>query len=454
MRKKLMMTMLVCSFALVCTLAFFAEDADAIPVFARKYGLSCNSCHTMFPKLTKMGVAFRERGFRFAAGRDDLDMQAGPGKNADLGDKAIVPSNFPFTLRTQILYSGAGPIEGVTAAGQVVPAMPGHQFGMLDGALIEDPATGRLVRNFKFGFGELGLISSGSYDNWFWWLDANQNGIGMLEGGYYVSDLLKIRVGRVQTNVGYGMTMMSRRPLGFGTVDAAIMNGGTMLMMGDGVAIHGTTDGDTGIGTAYNLAYFNYGKNTNLNNRLAQGVFARLAQEIMGDHIVGIYYYQAKNWSSDLMGGESAMYMNMMGVATPMTFTDVSRYGVDFAINYGEPLQAWGAFTFGKNRNAAGKTLKVKAFTVAGEWIFSEGLMIGGKWDYSQAELQMGGMPKFKPKATQHLTLYGAYQIAENVQAIASATRTSNLVTNAGMTLAGTTLQDFTTGLMAVDLAF
>jgi len=448
------MTAVVGAFTLVGTLAFFAKDADAIPVFARKYGLSCNSCHTMFPKLSKMGVAFRERGFRFDAGKDDLDMQQGPGKNVELGDKAIVPGNFPFTLRTQILYSGAGPIEGVTAGGAAVPAMPGHQFGMLDGALLEDPATGKLKSNYKFGFGELGLISSGSYDNWFWWLDANQNGIGMLEGGYYVNDLLKIRVGRVQTNVGYGMTMMSRRPLGFGTVDAAIMNGGSMLMMGDGIAIHGTTDGDSGVGTSYNIAYFNYGKNVNLNNQIAQGVFARVSQEIMDNHIVGAYYYQAKNWSSDLMGGESAMYMNMMGVATPMTFKDVSRYGLDFAINYGEPLQLWGAFTFGKNRNAAGTSLDVKGYTVAGEWVFTEGWMVGGKWDYAQTELQMGAMPKFRPAATQNLTFYSVYQIAENVQGIASVTRTSNLLTNAGMTLAASTLQDFTTAVFAVDLAF
>ena len=80
------MTLVVGSFSLVGTLTFWAKDADAIPVFARKYGMSCNSCHTMFPKLTKMGVAFRERGFRFAAGKDDLDSQDDRGKNFDTDD--------------------------------------------------------------------------------------------------------------------------------------------------------------------------------------------------------------------------------------------------------------------------------------------------------------------------------------------------------------------------------
>ncbi|MDQ6964800.1 MAG: hypothetical protein Q9M13_07770, partial [Mariprofundales bacterium] len=239
--RRSMMTLAVGAFTAVATLPLFADNAEAIPVFARKYGMSCNSCHTMFPKLTKMGVAFRERGFRFAAGADDFDMQNGPGKNINADDNAVIPGNFPFTVRTQLLFSGAGPLTDNAD----VPVMPGHRFGMLDGGLTNNSFTDKKA-NYKIGFGEVGIISSGSYNNWFWWMDANTvNGIGMLEGGYYVNDLLKVRFGRVQTNVGYGMTMMSQRPLGFGAVDAAQMAGGTMLMMGDGLSIQGTTNGDS-----------------------------------------------------------------------------------------------------------------------------------------------------------------------------------------------------------------
>ncbi len=448
--------------------AFWADDAEAIPVFARKYGLSCNSCHTMFPKLTKMGVAFRERGFRFEPGSDDLDMQNGPGKNIDAGEHAVIPGNFPFTIRTQMLFSGAGPI--VDSAD--VPVMPGHRFGMLDGALTQKP-NGQLVSNYKVGFGELGIISSGSYNNWFWWLDANTvGGIGMLEGGYYVNDLLKIRFGRVQNNVGYGMTMMSQRPLGFGQVDAAQMAGATMLMMGDGISIHGTTNGDSGVGTYYNVSAFTYGGNNtplqNGNTRLLAGsrstaFYARLAQELLDDHIIGIYGYRASNWASDVMGGEASMLMAMAPVgsatttATAMEFKDVTRYGVDFAINYGEPLQAWGAYTVGTNKSAAsGQNLKVKAATLAAEWIVSEGYMLGAKYDYSQVELQMSTAQSLLPSASSNTTLYGFAQIAENVQAFGSFTQSSNLVTDMSMAIGKTTAtqKTFKTGIMGVDLAF
>jgi hypothetical protein len=42
-----------------------AAPAFAIPSFARKYGTSCQTCHTIYPKLTPFGEAFRRNGFRF-----------------------------------------------------------------------------------------------------------------------------------------------------------------------------------------------------------------------------------------------------------------------------------------------------------------------------------------------------------------------------------------------------
>jgi len=444
--KKIMMTMVIGAFTFVGTLAFWAKDADAIPVFARKYGMACNSCHTMFPKLSKMGVAFRERGFRFEAGKDDLDMQDGPGKNVDTGDEspaAVFASNFPFTLRTQVMYSGAGPI----LADDGVVVMPGHRMGMLDGALVKDPVTGQWSTNRKIGFGELGLISSGSYDNFAWWIDANQNGIGMAEGVYYVNDLLKIRAGRVQNDVGYGMTMMSRRPLGFGAVDAAQMVGGTMLMMGDGISIHGTTDGDTGVGTLYTLSAFTYGKNVNQLNRTSNAVYGRLAQQIADDYIVGVYGYRATNYGSDAFGGENTMLMamGMPGATTAnvMQFKSVTRYGVDFALNYGEPFQIWGAVTLGNNRSTAlaNEKLDVRAVTVVAEYIVQDGLLFGLKWDQSRVDLKMGGNKKVSPKTTNNITAYALYQLAQNVQGFVTYTHTQNLVTSMGAMMGKTVVR-------------
>ena len=39
-------------------------SANAVPVFARKYQTSCQTCHIVFPKLNAFGEAFRLRGYR------------------------------------------------------------------------------------------------------------------------------------------------------------------------------------------------------------------------------------------------------------------------------------------------------------------------------------------------------------------------------------------------------
>ena len=41
-----------------------AEQAVAIPAFARRYDVECHFCHEGFPKLNAIGQRFNERGFR------------------------------------------------------------------------------------------------------------------------------------------------------------------------------------------------------------------------------------------------------------------------------------------------------------------------------------------------------------------------------------------------------
>ena len=46
------------------TVVFFTADAMAIPAFARKYQMSCTTCHAPFPRLKPFGEEFAARGFR------------------------------------------------------------------------------------------------------------------------------------------------------------------------------------------------------------------------------------------------------------------------------------------------------------------------------------------------------------------------------------------------------
>ncbi|MFZ5787727.1 MAG: hypothetical protein ACOY3Y_14905 [Acidobacteriota bacterium] len=50
--------------AIVSLAVFQAPSATAIPAFARKYQLSCSTCHAPFPRLKPYGEEFAGRGFR------------------------------------------------------------------------------------------------------------------------------------------------------------------------------------------------------------------------------------------------------------------------------------------------------------------------------------------------------------------------------------------------------
>jgi hypothetical protein len=63
----------------VLSILAWSAPASAIPAFARKYGTSCTTCHTIYPKLTPFGEAFRRNGFKF------------PGKDEDFIKQEMIP---------------------------------------------------------------------------------------------------------------------------------------------------------------------------------------------------------------------------------------------------------------------------------------------------------------------------------------------------------------------------
>jgi hypothetical protein len=113
--------------ALVALLA--GSRAEAIPAFARKYGMSCTACHVAWPILNQEGQNFRDNGYRFKLGKDDPVTQA--------------PTYVPLALRTTAAYqftrttnqpSDAGPITVQTGG---VPVPPGVDL-LTAGAIAPD----------------------------------------------------------------------------------------------------------------------------------------------------------------------------------------------------------------------------------------------------------------------------------------------------------------------------
>jgi hypothetical protein len=65
--------------------ALTPNKADAIPAFARKYGLPCSACHEAWPKLNEFGITFKDNGYQLMNERDSPIYQN--------------PSYWPITLR-------------------------------------------------------------------------------------------------------------------------------------------------------------------------------------------------------------------------------------------------------------------------------------------------------------------------------------------------------------------
>src|SRR2546423_6711950 len=71
---------------------FGTHEAAAMPNFARKLGVPCETCHTTIPRLNETGYKFRAAGFRLPEMIGKLDV-----KNFELGDY--------FSARIQARYN-------------------------------------------------------------------------------------------------------------------------------------------------------------------------------------------------------------------------------------------------------------------------------------------------------------------------------------------------------------
>ena len=147
-------TILIISAVIIC-LAF--EEASAIPVWARKYGASCTTCHVSIPKLNSFGEAFRFNGYRFPKETKDILEEApvplgGKPQEKQWPGNAIwpgeIPASPPLSIRTELDFNFSFNNED-----EIVFDLP-HEIYVLSG--------GNLGESISF-FLELLLIKDGSF---------------------------------------------------------------------------------------------------------------------------------------------------------------------------------------------------------------------------------------------------------------------------------------------------
>ena len=89
-------------------LSFCPPDTDAIPAFARRYKVSCTTCHAPFPRLKDYGAEFAGNGFYIPEEEKERDYVSG-------GDPLLwLNKTFPIAVRFEAFgqYDDGSEVEG------------------------------------------------------------------------------------------------------------------------------------------------------------------------------------------------------------------------------------------------------------------------------------------------------------------------------------------------------
>ena len=54
-------------FIFILAIVLFSENVNATSQWARKFGMSCSSCHTIFPRLNSFGEEFLKNGYQLVS---------------------------------------------------------------------------------------------------------------------------------------------------------------------------------------------------------------------------------------------------------------------------------------------------------------------------------------------------------------------------------------------------
>jgi hypothetical protein len=253
-------TLTVLTFIII---AFLANDIFAIPAFARKYNMTCKTCHSPFPSLKAYGDEFAGNGFQ-------LKDQDAPRYYVETGDEDLsLIRDFPIAVRFEgyVTYNVQNSELSDFTAPWILKLLSG-------GAITKDVAY-----YFYFFFSERGEVA-GIEDAFLMFNDLFSTELDFMIGQYQVSDPLfkrelrltfddymiyTIRPGYSNINLTYDRGIMFNYGLDIGTnINVQVLNG-------------------TGIGSTSSFRTFDNDKYKN--------VFAAISQDIGENFRLGVSGY-------------------------------------------------------------------------------------------------------------------------------------------------------------------
>jgi hypothetical protein len=282
-------------------------DVEAIPAFARRYKISCSTCHAPFPKLKDFGEEFAGNGFYIPEEEKERDY-------VTAGDDLLwLPRKFPLAIRFDAYILGQ---EGDTARADF--QIPWGMKIMSGGSVYKN-----IGYYFYFYLTERGEVS-GIEDAYIHFNDIGGVPFDIMVGQFQTSDPLMKR----ELRLTYEDYMAYRVSVGYSAINLTYDRG---FMLTYGIASTGTdivgilVNGNGKPIADEETKYFD-------NDRYKNGGL-RLYQSVGGYGGLGGYFYYGKE-GMDIEGAEAT--------------NEVTYWGADFNVA-GGPFELTFQYLFRKD---------------------------------------------------------------------------------------------------------
>ncbi|HNP36521.1 MAG TPA: hypothetical protein PKK10_11780 [Woeseiaceae bacterium] len=159
--------------------------ANAMPAFAREYGVSCSVCHVAYPRLNNFGETFA----------DDMNFRLPNWQQliVQTGDESLaLPKSLPLAMRMQAFIQGRDgesidPVNGDVNADSSLDIQSPYLVKLLSSAPLSDQISYYFYAIFAEKGGNSEVIVE---DAWFSYGDLFNTGIDAMLGQFQVSDVM------------------------------------------------------------------------------------------------------------------------------------------------------------------------------------------------------------------------------------------------------------------------
>ena len=286
----------------------FNNSINAIPAFARKYNMSCQTCHSPFPKLKPYGDEFAGNGFVLA----DKDA---PRYFIDTGDESLsLLRDLPLAFRLEgyVTYNNRNSDQSDFTTPYLLKILSG-------GSIAKD-----ISYYFYFFFSERGEVA-GIEDAFIMFNNLFDQDLDLYVGQFQVSDPLFKR----ELRLTFEDYQIYKAKAGYSNADLTY-DRGLMLTYG----LETGTDLILEVLNGYGLSPANSFRN--FDNDKYKNFLGRISQDITDNIRVGAFGYWGKEKLSDGLPGEFTNTINMYGPDVTITYENQLEFNFQYVFRQDE----------------------------------------------------------------------------------------------------------------------